>query len=103
MYTISQTIYLISDMDTVVIHSIESSDRYNIQKSDASIHNVSYEELTDDKDLIIKKLSIKCKQLTQDYYESREAWWRLKDETQHYKTLYLQKKNANLKLSNQHI
>ena len=103
MYSISQTVYLISDMNTVTIYSIETSDRYNIQKSDGSIHNVSYEELTTDKDLIIQKLSIKCKQLTQDYQESRDAWWRLKEEAQHYKSLYLQQQNNKLKLSTQII
>ena len=98
MYSIFQTVYIIADLDTVVIHSIETSDRYNIQKTDGSIHNVSHKEITTDKDLIIQKLSVKCLQLEQDYKESREAWWRLKEESQHYKSMYSQQQ-TKLKLS----
>ena len=84
-----------------VVYSIENFNKYTVISREQNKYKVinqnkEYEvfdqtQLTDDKDIIIQKMHINIQQLQTDYKDSREAWWRLKDEMLHYKKLALKK------------
>ena len=48
--------------------------------------------ITRDIDLVIITLKLKITNLESDLQDSRDAWWRLKDQNNHYIKLYNQQK-----------
>ena len=93
-FQIGQNVYLVKDIQLVTIIKDLGNHNYLVNTQSNKQIQVSNSQITDDKDLVIQTLLSNLKILKQDYDDSREAWWRLKDETLHYKKL-LQQTNIN--------
>lgn len=93
-FQIGQNVYLVKDIQLVTIIKDLGNHNYLVNTQSNQQIQVSNSQITDDKDLVIQTLLSNFKILKQDYDDSREAWWRLKDETLHYKKL-LQQTNIN--------
>ena len=100
-FHIGQNVYLLNDTQQVTIIKDLGNHNYLVNTQSNLQIQVSKSQITDDKDLVIQILLSKYSKLDkdfqilkQDYSDSREAWWRLKDETSHYKKK-LQKTNIN--------
>ena len=93
-FQIGQNVYLVKDIQLVTIIKDLGNHNYLVNTQSNQQIQVSKSQITDDKDLVIQTLLSNLKILKQDYDDSREAWWRLKDETLHYKKL-LQQTNIN--------
>ena len=78
MSLLHQNVYLLSNLQQVTIIQIHSDDKYTIKHQNGKTDIVNSKQFTQDKDLVIRLLH-------QDYQDSREAWWRLKQEIQYYK------------------
>jgi len=91
MYNISDTVYLLSTLQSAIIIHIHQNIYTLTLKNNTQI-KVTQTDITNDKDLVIQKLHTLLLQSKQDYQDSRDAWWRLKDETNYYKNIYLQNK-----------
>ena len=73
-----QNVYLLTDLQKVNVIQIHSEDKYTVQHSNGKTSIVNAKQFTQDKDLVIQLLK-------QDYKDSRDAWWRLKQELDYYK------------------
>jgi len=93
-FHIGQNVYLLNDIQILTIIKNLGNQNYLVNTQDNIQIQIPKSQITDDKDLIIKTLLSNLKILKQDYDESRDSWWRLKDETLHYKKL-LQQTNIN--------
>ena len=100
-FHMNQSVYLIEDFQKVTIIKYLGNLNYIVNTRSNKHIKVSHSQITDDKDLVIQTLLSKYShlnkkfiQLNEDYNNSRDAWWRLKDEIMHYKKL-LQKENIN--------
>ena len=93
-FQIGQNVYLVKDIQLVTIIKDLGNHNYLVNTQSNQQIQVSNSQITDDKDLVIQTLLSNLKILKQDYDDSRDAWWRLKDETLHYKKL-LQQTNIN--------
>ena len=93
-FQIGQNVYLVKDIQLVTIIKDLGNHNYLVNTQSNHQIQVSKSQITDDKYLVIQTLLSNLKILKQDYDDSREAWWRLKDETLHYKKL-LQQTNIN--------
>lgn len=93
-FQIGQNVYLVKDIQLVTIIKDLGNHNYLVNTQSNQQIQVSKSQITDDKDLVIQTLLSNLKILKQDYDDSRDAWWRLKDETLHYKKL-LQQTNIN--------
>jgi hypothetical protein len=100
-FHMKQSVYLIEDFQKVTIIKYLGNLNYIVNTQSNKHIQVSHSQITDDKDLVIQtllskysELNKKFIQLNEDYNNSRDAWWRLKDEIIHYKKL-LQKTNIN--------
>ena len=93
-FQIGQNVYLVKDIQLVTIIKDLGNHNYLVNTQSNQLIQVSKSQITDDKDLVIQTLLSNLKILKQDYDDSRDAWWRLKDETLHYKKL-LQQTNIN--------
>lgn len=97
----NKSVYLIEDFQKVSIIKYLGNQNYIVSTQYNKNIQVSHSQITDDKDFVIQTLlsknydlNKKIIQLNEDYNNSRDAWWRLKDEIIHYKNL-LQKTNIN--------
>ena len=90
----NKSVYLIEDFQKVSIIKDLGNHNFLVNTQSNLQIQVSKSQITNDKDLVIQTLLSNLKILKKDYTESRDAWWRLKDETLHYKKL-LQKTNIN--------
>ena len=93
-FHIGQNVYLLNDIQQVTIVKDLGNHNFIVNTQSNQQIQVPKSQITDDKDFIIKTLLSNLKILKQDYQDSRDAWWRLKDETLHYKKL-LQQTNIN--------
>ena len=93
-FHIGQNVYLLNHIQQVTIIKDLGNNNYLVNTQSNQQIQVSKSQITDDKDLVIQTLLSNFNILKQDYKDSREAWWRLKDETLHYKKL-LQQTNIN--------
>ena len=100
-FQIGQNVYLLNDIQEVTIIKDLGNHNYLVNTQSNLQIQVPKSQITDDKDLVIQtllsnysKLHKDFQILKQDYDDSRDAWWRLKDETLHYKKL-LQQTNIN--------
>ena len=100
-FHMNQSVYLIEDFQKVTIIKYLGNLNYIVNTQSNKHIKVSHSQITHDKGLVIQTLLSKYSKLDkdfqilkQDYSDSREAWWRLKDESSHYKKL-LQKTNIN--------
>ena len=100
-FHIGQNVYLLNDIQILTIIKNLGNQNYLVNTQDNLQIQVSKSQITHDKGLVIQTLLSKYSKLDkdfqilkQDYSDSREAWWILKDETAHYKKL-LQKTNIN--------
>jgi|TARA_B110000261_G_scaffold93457_1_gene105996 hypothetical protein len=91
-FQIGQTVYLLNDIQKLTIIKDLGNLNYIVKTHNDQHIQVSNSQITDDKDLVIQKLSQLLLQTQQDYKDSRDAWWRLKDEVNYYKNLNLNKK-----------
>jgi uncharacterized membrane protein len=73
-----QNVYLLTDLQKVNVIQIHSEDKYTVQHSNGKTSIVNAKQFTQDKDLVIQLLK-------QDYKDTRDAWWRLKQELDYYK------------------
>ena len=78
MSILHQNVYLLTDLQKVNVIQIHSEDKYTVQHSNGKTSIVNAKQFTQDKDLVIQLLK-------QDYKDSRDAWWRLKQELDYYK------------------
>tara|TARA_A100001035_G_C27350333_1_gene306774 strand:- start:193 stop:438 length:246 start_codon:yes stop_codon:yes gene_type:complete len=78
MSLLHQNVYLLTDLQKVTIIQIHSDDKYTIQHQNGKTSIVNAKQFTQDKDLVIQLLK-------QDYQDSRDAWWRLKQQLEYYK------------------
>ena len=78
MTLLHQNVYLLTDLQKVTIIQIHSHDKYTIQHQNGKTSIVNAKQFTQDKDLVIQLLK-------QDYQDSRDAWWRLKQQLEYYK------------------
>ena len=78
MSILHQNVYLFPDLQKVNVIQIHSQDKYTVQHSNGKTSIVNAKQFTQDKDLVIQLLQ-------QDYKDSRDAWWRLKQELDYYK------------------
>jgi hypothetical protein len=97
-YKVEQTIYFKKDMTTGYIKSCLVEDKYLVKMEDNTEIIVSEKDITQDIDLVIKTFRNYISQLENDLQDSRDAWWRLKDQNNHYIKLYNQQKQINLNL-----
>ena len=93
-FQIGQNVYLVKDIQLVTIIKDLGNHNYLVNTQSNQQIQVPKSQITDDKDLVIQTLLSNFQILKQDYDDSRDAWWRLKDETLHYKKL-LQQTNIN--------
>ena len=91
-FQIGQTVYLLNDIQKLTIIKDLGNHNYIVNTQNDKHIQVSNSQITDDKDLVIQKLSQLLLHTQQDYKESRAAWWRIKDEANYYKNLYLNQK-----------
>ena len=78
MSILHQNVYLLTDLQKVNVIQIHSEDKYTVQHSNGKTSIVNAKQFTQDKDLVIQLLK-------QDYKDTRDAWWRLKQELDYYK------------------
>ena len=97
-YKVGQTIYFKKDMTTGYIKSCLVEDKYLVKMEDNTEIIVLEKDITQDIDLVIKTFRNNISQLENDLQDSRDAWWRLKEQTNHYFKLYNQQKQINLNL-----
>jgi hypothetical protein len=93
-FHIGQKVYLLNDIQEITIIKDLGNHNFLVNTQSNLQIQVSKSQITDDKDLVIQTLLSNLKILKKYYTDSRDAWWRLKDETLHYKKL-LQKTNIN--------
>lgn len=93
-FHIGQKVYLLNDIQQITIVKDLGNRNFIVNTQSNQLIQVPKSQITDDKDFIIKTLLSNFKILKQDYQDSRDAWWRLKDETLYYKKL-LQQTNIN--------
>ena len=91
-YKVEQTIYFKKDMTTGYIKSCLVKEEYLVKLEDNTEIIVSEKDITRNIDLVIKTLKLKITNLESDLQDSRDAWWRLKDQNNHYIKLYNQQK-----------
>ena len=75
---------------------IHNSSLWNHKKKCNNIKIEINEKENTDIDLVIKTLKLKITNLESDLQDSKDSWWRLKDQTNHYIKLYNQQKQINL-------
>ena len=97
-YKVGQNIYFKKDMTTGYIKSCLVKEEYLVKLEDNTEIIVSEKDITRDIDLVIITLKLKITNLESDLQDSRDAWWRLKDQNNHYIKLYNQQKQINLNL-----
>ena len=95
-YKVGQNIYFKKDMTTGYIKSCLVKEEYLVKLEDNTEIIVSEKDITRDIDLVIKTLKLKITNLESDLQDSKDSWWRLKDQTNHYIKLYNQQKQINL-------
>lgn len=78
MSILNQNVYLFSDLQQVTIIQIHSEHKYTVQHKNGKSSIVNNKQFTQNKDLVIQLLQ-------QEYKDSRDAWWRLKQELDYYK------------------
>jgi uncharacterized membrane protein len=78
MTLLHQNVYLFSDLQQVTIIQIHSEHKYTVQHKNGKSSIVNNKQFTQNKDLVIQLLQ-------QEYQDSRDAWWRLKQELDYYK------------------
>tara|TARA_B110000285_G_scaffold95036_1_gene108457 strand:- start:489 stop:815 length:327 start_codon:yes stop_codon:yes gene_type:complete len=97
-YKVEQTIYFKKDMTIGYIKSCLVEDKYLVKKEDNTEMIVSEKDITRDIDLVIKTLKNNISQLEMELQDSRDSWWRLKDEAKYNFELYNQQKKINEQL-----
>jgi hypothetical protein len=95
-YKVEQTIYFKKDMTTATIKSCLVKEEYLVKMEDNTEIIVSEKDITKDIDLVIKTFRNNISQLEMELQDSRDAWWRLKEQTNHYIKLYNEQKQINL-------
>ena len=78
MSILNKNVYLFSDLQQVTIIQIHSEHKYTVQHKNGTSSIVNNKQFTQNKDLVIQLLQ-------QEYQDSRDAWWRLKQELDYYK------------------
>ena len=91
-YKVGQNIYFKKDMTTGYIKSCLVREEYLVKKEDNTEIIVLEKDITRDIDFVIKTLKLKITNLEIDLQDSKDAWWRLKDQTNFYIKLYNQQK-----------
>ena len=87
-YKVEQTIYFKKDMTTGYIKSCLVEDKYLVKMEDNTEMIVSEKDITRDIDLVIKTFRNNILQLEMELQDSRDSWWRLKDEAKYNLELY---------------
>ena len=78
MSLLHQNVYLLTELQQVNVIQIHSDDKYTVKHKNGKTSIVNDKQFTQDKDLVIQLLQ-------QDYKDSRDAWWRPKQELDYYK------------------